>query len=180
MRRLQKGLTLVELLMCLVVILGVLFVVAVAARSGFNDSSAKRLSTAILLLDDRIREAHAQRMDYQNLTQSNAYLEGIIPPEWTTDNGTTIRPVPGMLVTILPIAGTYSYSRYRMTWDGFVAPESCAQVLRLITPGMMRVDVTPKGGSSVSVSTNRGQVPTVAAIGAACRTGATRLVLENA
>lgn len=180
MRRLQKGLTLVELLMCLVVILGVMFLVAVGARTGFSDTNAKRLATAMLLLDDRVREAYAQRMDYANLTNTSAFQEGLIPPEWTTDNGVTIRPVPGAQVTVESVAGTYNYSRYRITWDGFFSPESCAQVLRVVTPGMMKVDVTPQGGSAVAIAAVRGVVPTAANIGGACTNGATRIVLENA
>ncbi len=177
----QRGFTLVELLIALVVVLGILFIVAVSARSAFQDANGKKVTNVVLVLDGRIREAYAQRFDHWDLTNDSAIKEGIVPPEWVTPGTTTIQPSTGLLISLQPSTGTYAGSRYRMTVNGFIEPGSCSSIIRTVTPGVLSLSVKQHGtGTTIPVSTARGTVPSGSALATACYRGIDQIVLENA
>ena len=179
--RLQKGMALIELLLGLMVILLALFIVAVATRQVSDDSNGKRMTMSVVQLDEALRTAYQNRLDYTGLTNTSAIQEGIIPPEWMTSPGNVASPVvpyPGILLT-LATAGTNNV-RYRATFDGDIRPNVCTQLLRSVTPAMIRVSVTTADGATSDLATSRGTIVTPANVGAVCAgRGLSQLVLEN-
>lgn len=177
----QSGFTLIEAMIVLVVGLAIVAIVASASASLRKGNVAASLIQEISLVDDGIRRAYANELNYAGINAGRLIDLGILAADrgypgnptgyWVGPSGGTSRVLPSSYIGGGLTSGNQSYQLEYRALDRDV----CVQVARALAPVMLRIQA-----NTVVLTDNRNESITISDATAACSTNrANTLYLIN-